>query len=366
MECSPNGVVGRRLATQRLTAAPLADPVDVVRLLLCVQAQDAPLARYSLGLRVAQSDDVSVRSAFDNGRLVRTHILRPTWHFVAAEDLRWILALTSDKVTASLSSRNRQLGIDPQMIERAHDELLAMLARRTFKTAAEISERFASMGLPERGELVRHLLLLAELRGLVCSGQPQGSVHAYGLVDEVIAPMPPVERDAATRQLVHRFFAGHGPASEHDLRRWTSLTLKEIRAALAELDDVLETETCDGSILWFDPAAVKTNPPRRRAALLPTFDEAYLPYQSVGVARSPGHPRGEQPHAFAEAGGGVVIVDRHDAGWWNRTNRGNKAMTIRLGLATSLDTEQRRLIETEAAELAAFFDRDASIELVDP
>ncbi|MGI9597158.1 MAG: DNA glycosylase AlkZ-like family protein, partial [Acidimicrobiales bacterium] len=110
MDCSPDDVMGQRLATQRLTTAPLADPVDVVKLLLCAQAQDGPLARYSLGLRVARSDDALVRTELDEGRLVRTHILRPTWHFVAAEDLRWILALTSGKVESSFSGRRRRLG----------------------------------------------------------------------------------------------------------------------------------------------------------------------------------------------------------------------------------------------------------------
>lgn len=366
MDCSPDEMIGQRFAAQRLTTAPFEDPVDVVRLLLCVQAQDAPLARYSLGLRLGQSQDTLVRSALDEGRLVRTHILRPTWHFVAAEDLRWILALTSAKAESSLSSRHRQLSIDVQMIERAHNELLAMLHGRQFRTAAEIDERFASVDLAAPGETVRHLLLIAELRGLVCSGPLRGSAHTYGLVDELIAPTQSLDRDAATRQLVHRFFSGHGPASEHDLRRWTTLTLAEIRDALAELDDSLETVNCDGTTLWFDPASVEFSPPRRRVALLPTFDEAYLLYRSVSVARIPGHPRGEEPHVFAEAGGGVVIVDCRDAGWWKRTIRGKGAMTIRLRLATSLDTEQRRLIAIEAAELAAFFEREASVEIVDP
>ena len=366
MDCSLDDVIGQRFATQRLTTAPFGDPVDAVRQLLCVQAQDPPLARYSLGLRSMPSDDASVRAALDDGRLVRTHILRPTWHFVAPEDLRWLLALTSKKVESSLSSRHRQLNVDAELIERAHQELLAMLQGRCHKTAREIGDGFASLGLPERGEIVRHLLLVAELRGLVCSAPSPGSAHTYGLVDELIAPTPPIDRDTATRQLVYRFFSGHGPASEQDLRRWTTLTLAEIRHAVTELGDVLESVNCDETSLWFAPSSVEAGPLRRRVALLPTFDEAYLPYRGIAVARSLGHPRREESHAFAEAGGGVVIVDRRDAGWWKRTLRGRGAMTLRLGLATSLDTEQRQLIEIEADNLAAFFDREANIEIVDP
>ena len=372
---SADQVVEQRFATQRLTTTPLGDPVDVVRQLLCVQAQDAPLARYSVGLRASQSDDASVAAALSAGRVVRTHILRPTWHFVAAEDLRWLLSLTSSKVESSLSSRHRQLGVDARLIERVHHELAVMLEHRQFKTAKEVGDYLGLAdplvpGEPMPGGTVRHLLLVAELRGLVCSAPDHGGTHTYGLVDELIDPSPQLERDDAARQLVHRFFGGHGPASEQDLRRWTTLTLTEIRSALAELGDLLASVTCEGETLWFDPASVEADAeadaPRRRVALLPTFDEAFLPYRSVGLARISGHPRGEEPHAFAEAGGGVVILDRQDAGWWKRTNRGKKAMTIRLGLATSLKSEQRRLIANKATDLAAFFGREATVEFVDP
>ncbi len=361
----PDDVISQRLSAQRLTAGPFEDPVDAVRLLLCAQAQDPPLARYSLGLRTANPSDTSVRAALDDGRLVRTHILRPTWHFVAAEDLRWILDLTSAKVESSLAGRNRQLGVDPPMIERAHGELSAMLEGRAFQTADQVKDRFASVGLPGRGEVVRHLLLLAELRGLVCSGPLQDSVHTYGLVDELVPPAAPLDREDATRRFVHRFFSGHGPASEQDLRRWTTLTLKEIRGALADLGDELATVTCSETQLWFDPATSQSGPARRRVALLPTFDESFLLYRSVGFARSLGHPRGDEPHSFAEAGGGVVIVDQQDAGWWKRTVGGAGKMTVRLALATSLTAEQVQLVMTEATGLAAFFDKEATVEMAD-
>jgi len=365
MDTSPEDLIGRRLAVQRLTTEPSEDPVDVVKSLLCVQAQDTPLARYSLGLRVAQSDDTMVRAALDEGRIVRTHILRPTWHFVAADDLRWVLALTSAKVESSLSSRHRQLGVDEHMIENSHRKLATILNSRQFRTAAEIGEELALVGLSLTSETVRHLLLLAELRGLVCSGPPRRTAHTYGLVDELIAPASPLDRATAARQLVRRFFSGHGPASEQDLRRWTTLTLAEIREALAGLDYVLETVTCEGTTLWLDPSVTVPREPRRRVALLPTFDEAYLPYRSTSVPRIDGHPRGEEPHVFAEAGGGVVIVDRRDAGWWKRTVRDHGPMTIQLGLATGLDTEQQQMIASEAAALAAFFGRDARLDTVD-
>lgn len=366
--CSIDELVRRRLATQRVTGSPLPDPVEVVRSALCVQAQDGPLARYSIGLRVDGADDVVVQAAIDDGRLIRTHLLRPTWHLVAAEDLRWLIELTSAKVLSSLAGRHRRIGVDLATIERSERALVDLLGGQRFATAAEVGEGFAAAGLTVTNAGVRHLLLVAEVRGLICSGPIRGSTHTYALVDERV-PQPtaaPLDRDDAIRSLVQRFFRGHGPASEQDLRRWTTLTLAEIRTALAELDDMLETLTCEGATLWFDPQMVARADRRRlRAALLPTFDEAYLPYEHEPV-RVAGHPRGDGPHAFAEAGGGVVIVDGLDAGWWKRTVRGRGKMAIRLALATGLDPDQRQAVLDSAAVLAAFFDRQPEVELVDP
>ncbi len=363
MADSADTLVEQRLAAQRITSAPFADPVDAVRFLLCVQAQDAPLARYSVGLRVSEADDHHITAALDQGRILRTHILRPTWHFVAAEDLRWILALTSPKVESGLAGRHRQLGIDQSTLEGAQVELADMLQQRNFSTAPEIAERLAEVGHGSSREVVRHLLLVAELRGLVCSGPLRGSTHTYGLVDELVAPAPPVDRDVAIRELVHRFFAGHGPASEQDLRRWTTLTLTEIRGALAELGDVLEAVSYGDETLWFEAGSVSRRADRRRATLLPTFDEAYLPYKTVGMARMAGHPRGQEPHSFAEAGGGVVVVDSRDGGWWKRTLQGRDSMSIRLGLASKLTGHQRQAIEEAAVDMAAFFDRRADLSM---
>ena len=241
---------------QRLTSTPLADPADVVRLLTCVQAQDAPLARYSLGLRTAGATDDGVREALDSGRIVRTHVLRPTWHFVATEDLRWILRLTSAKVESGMAARHRQLELDPATVERAHAELADVLAGGRHLTRPEVSAAFGEAGLPSASDQVGHLLLVAELRGVVCSGRLRGRDHTYALVDEVVPAAPERPRDDAVRELVLRFFAGHGPAAVTDLARWTTLTQADVKAALADLGERLSTTSVDGLTLWFDPEPV--------------------------------------------------------------------------------------------------------------
>jgi hypothetical protein len=358
MSAARERTISRRLAVQRLTSTGLPEVAQAVRLLLCVQAQDAPLARFSLGLRTAGATDATVRAAIDAGAIVRTHILRPTWHFVAAEDLRWLLALTSPKVEAGLAARHRRLQLTTPTVDRAMDELTTLLRGRRSLTRTAVTSAFREAGIATGTDQVGHLLLLAELRGLVCSGPLHGREHSYVLVDEVVPPAPSLDRAAAVRRLVRRFFAGHGPASVTDLTRWTSVTQAEIKPALADLAGELESLEVDGTTLWFDPSPVPRARPRPHAFLLPTFDEAFLTYPRLNFPRAAGHPRGAAAHSFAEAGGGVVVHDGVDVGWWKRRElAGRDDVTVTLALDPGLRARDRSAIGRAAERLAAFAGR---------
>ncbi len=348
-------VLARRLATQRLTGRALERPADVVRELVCVQAQDAPLSRYSIALRTS-GGDASVRAAIDAGEIVRTHILRPTWHYVASEDLRWVLELTSAKVESGLAGRHRQLGLDASLIGRGMALLDERLRGRRFATRRDLGPWLAERGPFARdhelfGQRVGHLLMISELRGLICSGPLIDGQHSYALLDEVVAPARPVEREDALRELVLRFVASHGPVAIKDLVRWARLTQAEIKRALETLDDRVDALEVGVDALWFAPETTREPDRPRRAFLLSLFDEAYLSYRIAGFPRPADHPAAGGTERFAEAGGGPVICDLRDVGSWKRKARGG-TLDIELTLAGSLDAGQRAEVEEAAYRLA--------------
>lgn len=313
------------------------------------------MAHAMVALRSEGGTAASVRAAIDSGALIRTHVLRPTWHLVAAPDLRWLLALTSPRVEAGLVGRHRQLGIDTSLIGRALEEVTSALSGRNFLTRPRLADRlrvrgFVSAEQPLFGQQVGHLLLIAELRGLICSGPLAAREHTYALVDEVVAPFPARERAEALAELVHRFVAGHGPVSTADLARWTRLTRAEMRQALAEPADAIESVSVDGEQLWLAPSAALPETRPARAQLLSTFDEAFLSYRRVGFPRSAAHPAGDKAYRFAEAGGGVVIFDGFDVGKWKRTLRGGESR-LGLELDSSLSGDCLKAIELAAGRL---------------
>jgi len=349
-------VLSARLATQRLSGPPADDPVQVVRELLCVQAQDAPLARAMIALR-CDATAREVQAAVASGALVRTHVLRPTWHYVAAEDLRWLLALTSGKVESGLASRHRQLGLDEPRLAEGATVFATALAGHRFANRTELGAALAAAGVldpddPLFGQQVGHLLLIGELRAQLCSAPAPEDLHRYALVDEVVSPSEPLARDAALTELVGRFVAGHGPVALADLTRWARVTLTEARAALGRLGDKVERVVVDGEELWHAPASALAGTRPQRAWLVSTYDEAFLSYRRVGWPRSAANPDAPDQARFAQSGGGPVLLDGRDVGGWKRRWDAGLAR-IELALDPALAPAERGAIDAAAERLLA-------------
>lgn len=344
----------RRLATQRLTSAGLRSGAEVVRQLTCVQSQDAPLAAWSLGLRMRGGTTYAdVLAEQSSGAWVRTHILRPTWHLVAAEDLRWVQRATGSRVENAMAGRHRQLDLDAAGLDRAVATLEDILAGPTPLTRPEITRAFAERGLPHSGEQMAHQLVVAELRAVICSGPPRGTTHTYALADETIprTTADDLDEDAARRELTRRFVIGHGPCSERDLTRWGSLTLGQVRPALEDLRDELDTMELGGETLWFDPMTRPRTTRPVRAFLLQTFDEVCLTYPTTGFPRRA--PDTTRARLISEAGGGIAVVDGEDVGTWKRTV-GRGAVTVDLHPDLPLSGDDLDQAEGAARALADF------------
>ena len=341
----------------------MRDGADVVRLLACVQAQDAPLAAWSLGMRMRPTTTYAgVLAEQVGGGWLRTHILRPTWHFVAPEDLRWVQRITAPKVESSMAARHRGLGLDGSSVAKAIDVLTDVLAGRTALTRRELTGVFAERGLPCHGEQVAHQLLVAELRAVICSGPPRGTEHTYVLADETVPPGPNdvLGGEDARRELVRRFVAGHGPASDRDLGRWCTLTLTEIRRALAELKDDLQQVEVGGDLLWSDPTVPARTTRAHRAYLLPTFDEVCLTYARTGFPRR--DPDAPRQRLLSEVGGGIVVVDGEDVGTWKRTvSRAGVRVAILPDVA--LRDDDHAAVGEAAQALAGFLERPLDLEV---
>lgn len=195
-----------RLASLRLVGPPLDTVTDVVEWLVAAQAQGYAAAKWSLGLRLARASDALVERAFNEGAILRTHLLRPTWHFVAPADIRWLLALTAPRVHALNAAFYRRFGIDDEAVRRLHRALVQALRGGNALTRDELRPVLEAAGLPVAGEQrMSYLLMRAELDGLICSGPRSGRQFTYALLEERAPPARTRSRDEALVELLRRY-----------------------------------------------------------------------------------------------------------------------------------------------------------------
>ncbi|HLL67528.1 MAG TPA: winged helix DNA-binding domain-containing protein [Micromonosporaceae bacterium] len=355
-------IARRRLCSVGLTGPVAVDLAEVVGRLGAVQAQDYGPTKWSLGQRCVGLDDVGIDVAFDAGAILRTHVLRSTWHFVRPVDIRWMQELTAPRVHAFNAYYYRQLGLDDALLRRCGDLISAALVGGGALTRKEIATMLERAGIPATGMRLGYILMHAELSALICSGPRSGKQHTYALLDERAAGVAAPERDEALAELTVRYFTSHGPATVRDFAWWSSLTIAEIRRGLDLVRGRLESDTVDDITYWYaaSPAVPSQQPPPSPTVLLLWgYDEYIVGYSESkyaldlsGVARlgTPDRP------AF----NGVVVLDSQVAGCWRRTVS-KHSVVIEATLYVEFDDAQREALHAAASRHGAFLGLPSSV-----
>ena len=327
---------------------PSAVPADIVARLGAVQAQDHAAAKWGIALRGRRLVDADVQRAFDAGEIIRTHVLRPTWHFVAAADLRWLLQLAAPQVHRANGAYYRQAGIDAGVVRRTTAILERELRGGNRRTRAELGAAFQRARIEARdGQRLGYLMMRAELDGVVCSGPLRGKQHTYALVEERVAPAPSRTRDEALHELARRYVATRGPATVHDFAWFSGLGVADARSGLESLGAAVTTKRIGDRTYW----APETDDPRREARrvahLLPNYDEYFIGYRDR-AAFLERLRAAAVPLPSPALGRHVIAIGGQFIGGWTRTVSG-KAVTVELDIITALTRPEQQAL-TRAVE----------------
>ena len=352
----PSDVLRLRLANQHLSRPELRDPARLVAHLGAVQAQDYPGARWALGQRLLDATDSAIEAAFDAGAILRTHVMRPTWHFVVPGDIRWLLALTAPRVRAVMASYDRRLGLDEPLYARSNHAIARALEGGHHLTRAELDAALGRAGIAvPTGQTLAHLVMRAELDALVCSGPRRGKQFTYALLDERVPPAPRLTREEALAELALRYARSHGPVTARDFAWWSGLTAADARRGLTMNEPRLVKETLDGLTYWLVPASPPPMP--ETAYLLPNYDEYTIAYKERDLYYpAPGWSIGPGvvpfPHTLVHAGRIVAL--------WRRTPR-KEGVAVELRWLHAPSDAERRALAAAADRYAAFL--GAPVEL---
>ena len=305
-----------RLRSQHLVASYAASASEAVRGLLAVQAEIPGQAAWAVASRTLHARDADLASLLDDGGVLRTHVLRPTWHFVGAEDIGWLLDLTGPRVRRVTGQQLRTAhGLDERAIEHAVGAITQALGSRGELTRAQLGDELRDRGVQTTGQMLMILLAHVELDGLICSGRLIDGEHSYALLAERVPTPRRLGRAEALAELALRYFTGHGPATERDLAYWASLTLNDVRAGLAQVRDRLESFNHDGRTFWHAPADAPAGPQQPAGHLLQILDEIYRGYQD---SRWVLDATGDVPRT-RESAAGMALVDAQIVAAMRRT-----------------------------------------------
>jgi hypothetical protein len=343
----------QRLYNTRL-AAPFRSAQEAIAWFGAVQAQDYAGAKWALAQRLRRSRESELERALDSGSILRTHVLRPTWHFVLPADIRWMLKLTAPRIRTVMSYYHQQLELDESTFRRSNSALGKALQGGKHLTRAELGRVLEGARIRASGPRLGLLLMRAEIDAVVCSGPRGGKQLTYALLEERAPKARALARDEALAELSRRYVKSHGPCLVHDFAWWSGLSVGDAKKGFASIASELWPRLVNEKTYW----SAKGERAARRSApslhLLPNFDEYLVAYKDQSLALDGALARELSPRGNV-LGGHIVIIDGRVAGGWRRT-LGKAKVSVEVTLLAPLERAQKEALTQAAERYAAYLE----------
>lgn len=305
-----------RLQSQQLAGTAFCSPKQLIGYMGAIQAQDADMCKWAIGARLPKSTVQQVNDALDKGDIIRTHVLRPTWHLVSRDDIYWLIGLTAPQVMAAMRSNDKKLELTEVIFIKSNKLIEKALIGNKHLTREELLADFKNAGITTNENRASHLLMRAECEGIICSGAKSGKHQTYTLLQELIPKPASLTKDEALAKLAKTYFTSRSPATLRDFEWWSGLSITEARHALEMAKGELISETINNQTYWLS-TDFKIPAAQNSLHLLPAFDEYLIAYANRSAAIKSEH----QPHAFSNNGifRPVIIVNGKATGIWKRS-----------------------------------------------
>ena len=291
-----------RLQNQQLLNPLFCQPKELVSWLGAMQAQNYSMVKWAVGMRLKSATIQTVEEALRKGEILRTHVMRPTWHLVAAEDIRWMLKLSARRIKSANDSfaKGYDLEITDELYAKSYNLLEKILCGNKSLTKQEIAEHFCCSGILVEADNHRmtRFMVRAEQEGIVCSGEDKGGKYTYALLEERVPPVPEITKDEALARLARSYFRSHAPAVLQDFIWWSGLPVSEAKQAIYLIESELTAEQWNGQTWYVHEACRTRGKVSGRLHLLPSYDEYLLGYKG----RTDVLPKEHYPKAFTNNG----------------------------------------------------------------
>jgi hypothetical protein len=337
---TPRDIIFHRLNNQQITGGTASTAGELVEWMIAMQAQLYAMAKWAIGLRLPHSKQHDIDKAFDAGAILRTHLMRPTWHFVTPADIRWLLALTAPRIHTANGFAYRLLKLDTHFLKKTNDILARALEGGKHLTRTDIKEILEQKGIKAGGMQLGYIMMYAELEAVICSGPRAGKQFTYALLDERVPPASAMSREEALQQFTFRYFRTRGPATVNDFCYWSGLTIKDGKEGIAMLGKRLQTASVDGRDYFYVPHELKK---QSATFLMPDYDEYGMSYKDRSLLDTTKKYKGQvTPYSH------YLVLDGVIAGTWDKKGE------VIVHPFFALDKMQQKKVEAALKKYRAF------------
>jgi len=340
-----------RLQNQKIETTTFTKASDVVSWMGAMQAQDFAMSKWAIGQRMIGSTDEIIETALNDGLIIRTHLLRPTWHLVSAEDIYWMLELTAPRIKSSMKSRDKELELTREVLSKSFGLLEKELSKGINLSRDLLSGILNASGIKTDENRLSHILMNAELEGLICSGRRTGNKITFGLLSERVPVRKVFSKDEALAKLATRYFTSHGPASLKDFVWWSGLSVTDATKALNLVASEFISVNVGLEKHWLKAEGSNFNVLSNSVHLLPAFDEFLISYRDRNASLELAHNR----KAISNNGifYPVIVINGQVAGTWKRMTQ-KTSVKIETHFFVEINKEIAPLIEKETEDYSRF------------
>jgi len=352
-------ITSYRLYNQRLSTTTFKTPAEVVNWLGAVQAQDYAGAKWALAQRMTDTTDAALDQAFADGSILRTHLLRPTWHFVTPADIRWLLKLTGPRVQAGNAFMYRKSEMDKAIIRKSYVVLEKALRDGKQLTRTELGLALEKAGIVAEGVRLGYFMMSAELDAVICSSGRRGKQFTYTLLEERVPPVKALTREEALAELVKRYFLTRGPATLQDFTWWSGLTMADARNGIEMVKSRFVSETMAGQEYWFNDSMPPGKEKSLTAYLLPNYDEYFIGFKdrsAIGKFARQANITADDPALIAH----IIILDGQIVGGWRRTLNKDRVL-VEASLIKKLIRSEKQALADAADRFGRFLELPISL-----
>lgn len=346
-------LISQRLNNQELLNSSSATAEELVQWLGAMQAQDLPMALWAIGVRRPSLNQSAVIDSINGGAIIRTHVMRPTWHLVAADEIHWMLQLTAQSIKNTLKSRHKQLEIGEPLLHQVYKLFDDSFKDTEFVSRQQLFDRLKSEGIALHDNRGAHFLLLAELDGLLCSGKVSKNETTYALYDQRIKIKTKLTREEAIHRLTKLYFQSHGPATLEDYCWWSGLNKTEARQGLASWRGDLETVNLNSATYYLFSKIPQYSCKARPVLLIPAYDEIIISYADRSAMLS----SVLQPDVISANGffRPVIMLEGKVSGLWKIIKQ-KRSIKLEINWFKTPTKKIINIIQQEASHLGKFLE----------